>query len=242
MKLLIIVPLFWVFYSSCSRSTQNNDSENSIEKLLSEDKDKFLKESFKHYLVSNGIPLDSKLENKYEAIQRGNLYSNFYLNLTINLPDKWLIDRGVDEYTIIRAIQSDSAFSISLSVNPLVDNDETDFGGNPNTIAHFNNLYNGDYRNSFTRLIKSQTGINPEGLTIQEFKVGTNEFVETSYLIQEQFENEVYYTKMSTFQTIKFNTIYTINYSAPEVFYKPEIIEDVLLNFKIINPNIRGKL
>jgi hypothetical protein len=238
MKFFFLFFLLAIFFMNCSMSSENNVSKKSIEELFSEDKDKFLKESFKNYLVRNRISLDSKLENKFEAIQSGNLYSNFYFNLSIDLPDKWSIDRGVGEYAIIRAIQSDSAISISLNVSPLVDNGKTDLKGNPNTLAYLNELYEGDYRSTISQLIASQSGIEPEEFTIKEFKAGTNDFIETSYLIREHYENEVFYTKMSTFQTIKFNTVYTINYSAPEVFYKTYVIHEILLNFKIINPNI----
>ncbi len=225
--------------TSCSQST--NTDEDSIDRLMEKDKDDYIKRSFKEFLTGEKISLDSKLENEFEIIQPGNLYSNFYYNLTFDLPDDWMVDRGVSEYTILRGIVLDSAMAISLNVSPLIDKKNPLNSKNINTIEHQNEIYNGDYRKSILHTLKSQGGVDAKDLTVNELKIGTNDFIETSYLVEETFENKTYYSKISTFQTNKFNTIYTINYSAPEVFYERQTIENVLLTFKALNPKMGGR-
>lgn len=44
------------------------------------------------------------------------LYSNFKYKFSVDFPDKWLLDRGVSEHTIIRGSQKDSAISFAVNV------------------------------------------------------------------------------------------------------------------------------
>lgn len=218
-----------------TKDTPSN-AEESIDKLMQQDKEKFLKISFKKYLTKVGILANSPMQNEYESLQSGNLYSNYYFNLTIDLPDHWEVDRGVSEYTLIRAFQSDSGITIHLNVQPLLDKFEKKDGSNPNTLSHWDSLHNGDYAGAITYLLKSQGGADIEDLTISETKIGVNEFIVTTYRFKQYYDNEEYYMKTSTYQSVMFNTTYTVSYSAPEFIFDTNIVLSVLNRFKVLNP------
>lgn len=219
-------------------SKPTSSPEESIETLMQQDKDKFLNMSFKNYLTKMGIPLSSPMQNEYESLQTGNLYSNHYFNLTIDLPNNWDTDRGVSEYTLVRAYQADSGITIHLNVQPLLDKFERKDGMNPNTIAHLNSLHNGDYLSAMKHLLKTQGGIDVEDMKLSETRVGVNQFVVTSYSHKQYFEEEPYYMKTATYQCIMYNTTYTISYSSPDFFFDPNLILSVLNRFKMLNPKL----
>lgn len=231
---------------SCSQAptsqTESRDSkpspEESMDVLMEQDEDIFLNISFKKHLSEVGIPLSSPIQNEYESLQPGNLYSNQYFNLTIDLPNDWDVDRGISEYTIIRAYQADLGLTIHLNVQPLLDKFDRMDGTNPNTISYWNSLHNGDYKASMTHLLKSQGGIEAEDLTLTEIKIGTNDFVVTTYRNKQYYEDEPYYMKTSTYQSIMFNTTYTVSYSAPDILFDTLLIINVLNRFKVLNPKL----
>jgi len=202
-----------------------------------EDQAKFLKEPFKRFISGKGISMNSPIQNDYEALQPGNLYSNHYYNLTIDFPDHWQSDRGASEYSVFRAFQADSGLTLYLNVMPLNVSDSGDPVENPNSMEFLNSGHNGDYKRSLVALLQTQSGIKAENIQLKETKLGVLDFVVTTYRNKQFFQDQAYYMNTGLFQTTKYNTTYTVGYSAPEELYDERVALGVLNKFKVLDPS-----
>jgi hypothetical protein len=171
--------------------------------------------------------------NEYESLQNGNLYANYFFKLSLDLPDSWNIDRGVSESTLIRAFRADSGLTMALSAD-LVRSEENYY--------FMNNLFNGDeatlkkLRKDFPKFLKLDNNIEPLDLEIYKTKIGVNTFIVCSFKNIQYFENHNYTHKTTIYQAFKSKIIYTIAYSAPELFFDSVVVKSAVNRFTISNP------
>jgi len=236
MFLLMSVVLYTV---SCHNQKSSPIDPKNIA-LKDVDKDDAFKMSFTEFLKIEKIPLDIAITNKYETILPGNSYTNYYFNITTDLPDTWKIDRGQSEYSIIRALIEDSAMTISVIAVPANikntnQDSHKDFQSSP--IATMNKTF-GDYKNYMVKQITSISNIKPYEFNIHEEKIRNTNYLVYSYKYNETVEGTEYAGKTLGYQTILWGVSYTIEYNAPAIFFNAKVIKSVIYSTNYLSPEL----
>lgn len=204
------------------------------------DKDDAFKMSFKEFLKNEKIAMDLAIPNKYETILPENTYSNYYFNITTDFPDTWKIDRGLSDYSIIRATIEDSAMTVSLIAVPAnvinaKQNSHKDFQSSP--ISTVNQIF-GDYKDYMVKQITSVSNITPYEFNIHEEKIRNTNYLVYSYKYNETVEGNKYAGKTLGYQTILWGVSYTFEYNAPDIFFNAEVIKSVISNTNYLSPEL----
>jgi len=223
---------------SCHSKTSPIDTKNID--LMDLDKADAFKMSFKEFLKKGKVDMEITIPNKYETLLPGNLYSNYYFNLTTDFPDNWKIDRGVSDYSIIRASIEDSAMTIALIAVPAnlknsSEESHEDFQRAPlNTM----NKTFGDYKNYMAEQLNSVSKIKPYDLSMHEEKIRNTNYLVYSYKYNETVEGNKYAGKTLGYQTVLWGVSYTLEYTAPDIFFNLEIIKSAVSNTNYLNPEL----
>lgn len=214
----------FIFITSCFNSKNSNSIETHSSKL-----------PFKAFLKIKNLPVDIEISNEFETIQKGNKYANHYFGVATILPFSWKIDRGVSQFTLIRAFNEEESSSISLMAIPLKVSEglrsidlQKQFQESP--LRTMNSISNGNFRNKLFNEISTST--NTE---ILNFKLGEDFISTTNYL---KFEYE--YVEKSGVYSFDFKTVgyqvvlwgvnYTFSYTAPMIYFNESLIKRSLLN------------
>lgn len=238
----VLLPIFFliIISSGCqveSKSSKEIETQSPLDSI-EKNWDNYGASGFKQHLIKKGIPLESVSQNEFEALQKGNLYSNFWLNFSIDLPDSWAVDRGVSENTVIRSFQRDSAMTFSVNVIPWLESVNLSPGSNPNTMTYYNKSSGGSYENLMIQLLEKKAGIKPIGFEMSEKSIGLNQFVLISYKTKHIENNEEYYMKTSIYQMNKFRMTYTLSFSSPDFLYDEKIAIDIIRSFRASTPKV----
>lgn len=192
---------------------------------------------FVSFLKSKGQSIDIANSNRYETLQIGNKYSNFYFNFKTDLPDNWSLDRGVSLGTVVRAFSADSGSQISFNAFPLNSkNGERKYQDDPLIF-----LKDGDSESYFNVLkkgiIEGTTIQNPYDFKLSRKKISTVDYAVLSYKCNMESEGLELEFTMIQFQTNLWDTVYTILYNSPSIFYNENSILDVLENTAYSKPS-----
>lgn len=230
-RLVYMVLIYTLLLGCSSKGNQGNrdnaaDAEKALPSLkrYQEVKEKLFDGGFQEMLRSKGIGTDQWFHNDYETLQDGNLYVNHYYNLTIDFPDEMQTNRGVNEFSLIRALVSDYGITITLSVIPVTVN----MGENstPNPSIEY-------YRST----LRSGFGIEPEDMKLESVPIGKYKFAGVSYRILQHFPSgNPYYMRTATLNLSMFYNTYSVSYSAPDNIFDMELLVQVLNTFQVINP------
>jgi hypothetical protein len=229
-KYIVIVTILMVFayWSYQNKSSQQKDT--SINGLIKEREVRL-----KKYKSITRVSREAPFKNEYEQLQMGNLYSNYFFNVSIDLPDTWNVDKGVSENTLIRAYQADSGLTIALNVFSIVSEDEYYFA---NKLFNWEKSSLNEFKRQMNFDIKSNYSIVPLELEVYPTKIGTNTFLVTSYKNVEYIEGDTFTRRTLIFTAYKYKYNYTISYSAPEIFYDSTIMISAVNRFTMMNPDI----
>lgn len=191
---------------------------------------------FKQFLKSKNIDLSGKIQNEFEDIQEGNLYSNQILNFSIDLPDNWQVDRGTQPSTVIRAFQRDSAMTLTVNVIKWNEKEEIKKNVNPNTISYLDSINSGNYIENFTELLQGYSRIKPLNVKYYEFHKYNTDFIATTFLSKHVDQDWVFYMKHANYTTTLFNMTYTLTFASLEEFYDEEKLLSIISTFRISQP------
>lgn len=236
---VLIVAVFFLFKLIISQQSKSAKRSNLSEINLSEiDKSKVFEMSFKEMLKKEGNNLDIDLSNKFETLQPGNKYSNHYFSISTKFPDGWSHDRGVGEYAIFRTFEEDSALTIALIVIPIKGEDKNSSSSHllfqEAPLAYLNESFNGDYKGYLLDQFKKSTNLKVYDFKIQEKKVRTTNYVSYSYKFDEVNEDYTVTFINCSYMTIIWGKNVNIGYTAPEVFYDQEVIDDAVFNTNFV--------
>lgn len=200
--------------------TQNKKSVNF-------DPEKHFKESYK-VQKDNG-----KLENTEHIDTIRNIYSNYYFNVGFDAQDNWTIDKGMNDHTIFRTYQKDSAITFMINVIEL----EFDNINNKNIWEIRNENGEIEEDNQFISIIKSQSKSDVMNYNVKKSTLKNNVCIKRSFetLIQDlDFE---YINTNIMYQTIIENKTYTFGLSLPKIYYdlKPEYYENIFRNIYFLH-------
>lgn len=194
--------------------------------------------SFKQVLKDKGLIIDSNFSNSYETLKTGNLYGNSYYKLEADLPDGWSTDRGIAEYTLIRASKVDSQKVISINVVSNKNNSDNEEQTNRYQESPIDEVYNsiGDGTNIKTFLIKNlenHTSIKISDMEVNSEIIGSTNYLVFMYWYSTSLNNKVIEMASYNFQTLLNGNTYTITYVCPKEYKDYKTIESVMrhINF-----------
>ena len=228
-SIYIAVFQFFSMYSYLRNDLFSSEDQPAIEEVEqpTSPSEESIKVPFKRFLKSKGISMDINIQNQYETFQPGNKYSNHYFNVATDFPDNWEVDRGMSEYSLFRAYQSDSALSLAISAVPTEANNE---GGSTfnNPLDRMNSMANGDYKSFLLNQLKRNTTSEIYDFQLSEERIRSDNFLVHSYKYDETVDNMVIPFYSIAYQTILWNVVYTIGYSGPLAFYDQRVMDEVL--------------
>lgn len=212
---------------------QNSGKKNSTPDKFNNARIEFSGTSFKQFLKEQKISLKDPIQNQYEDLQPGNLYSNHWLNFSIDLPDRWEIDRGVQPSSVIRAFQRDSALTFAVGVVKWADKDNKSKGEvNINSIEYLNSTAAGDYKGLMAEFFKEYSGQVPINLEMREVHKPKHDFVLFTYLTRHIDGGEEFFMRTSIYQTSIFGMTYSISYSSLDFLHDDDLASRVLSSFR----------
>lgn len=199
---------------------------------------------WKTFLIENNIDLASEevpKSNKFETFLPKNKYTNNHYGISLDFPDNWNFDRGYAEYTLYRCHQLDSAVVMSLSVissdtesSDEIDSFENQFQRAP--IKTMEKAVKGDYATYMKNQILLQT-TEIDNFTMTEERIRNTNYILTKYKYYETSDDFTIPFVNCSFQTEKGGNTFTFNYSSPEMFYRQDIINEVLFGVNYANFN-----
>lgn len=189
--------------------------------------EKFFKDSYKKQKDIGDLEYSEHLDTLK------NVYSNYYFNVSFDAPDDWNIDNGVNDHTIFRTFQKDSAITFMINViESKIDNIKN---LNIWEIRQNNGAIKED--SLFISIIKSQSKSDVMNYNVKKSTLKNNVCIKRNFetLIQDlDFE---YVGTNIMYQTIIENKTYTFGLSLPKMFYdlKPEYYENIFRNIYFLN-------
>ena len=228
-SIYIVIFQFFSMYSYLQNEFFSSEDQPQLEEVEqpASQSEETIKVPFKSFLKSKGISMDINIQNQYETFQPGNKYSNHYFNVVTDFPDNWEVDRGMSEYSLLRAYQADSALSLAISAVPTESENE---GSNTfnNPLDRMNSMANGDYESFLLDQLKKNTSSDIYDFQLSEEKIRSDNFLVNSYKYDETVDNMAIPFYSISYQTILWNVVYTIGYSGPLAFYDQSVIDEVL--------------
>ena len=224
----------------------NHVNANSEPKLLSPitqiiSQDNPFGKSFKQLLKDDGLSLDLDIPNKFETLLANNKYSNYYFNFSTDFPDNYKMDRGVGPYSILRAIQPDSAITLALLVVP-VDMSKSkrielheSFQAGP--LESFTTLPKGmSYEDVVLKQFQTSTNIKPYNSKMYEKKIRNNNYVFHTYNYDEVVDDLIITFTSYSYLTQNWGNTYSFSLAGPSVFVNKDILDKVVFRTNYIYP------
>lgn len=233
-KWLMIFLILVCVNSSCT--TKNKDAQS---RNLSEIDKEIFNKSFKQILKDKKVNENSISESQYEDLQTGNIYSNYFYNVYADFPDKWICDRGLTEYNILRAFHETTSSTVSLSVvpgeTPSESSETSKFQSSP--ILYLNRGKGKDhYKDVLLRQIKENLRLEPYDFYMTEQKAGATNFLKYKYKVNYEYEKGTLIMETITYQTQLWDLTFTLSYSAPFQVFDPRLIDQVLYSMRFSKP------
>jgi hypothetical protein len=243
-KNIFILTAVILIISTLTNCTSNSTTEKDLSKIDIKDVNKaeLFKISFKEFLKKENISLDVEKPNKYETLQPGNSYTNEYFKITTDFPDWKKIDRGASEFSIFRAINTDSAITVALMAMPIKLKDSS--SAKPHEqfqkfpLKTMNDAFGGDYKKYLMNQMTTLSHVEPYDFIISERKIRSTNYLIYSYKYKETVEGHEIPFIIIGYQTILWGVSYTFQYSSPELFQDAKTIEEVVFRTNYINPEI----
>ena len=202
-----------------------------------ENKIEHTKVGFKELLISEKLSIELDVANKYETVLNGNLYSNYYFNISTDFPDSWKIDRGMSKYSIFRGHIADSGMMIALIVIPTdISKSNESFQTSP--LLTLKNSLGTDYKNIFFNQLVSNSQLDAYNFQIDEEMIRSYNYLKYSYNYYEIVDNEKIVFKAKGYNTFLWGCSFTIMYSAPEVFFNSDVIDNAVFKTNYINSDL----
>lgn len=217
-----------LFFVGCASS----ETEESRLEKFNRARVEYSGTSFKQFLKDQKISLEDPIQNEYEDLQPGNLYSNHWLNFSIDLPDRWEIDRGVQPSSVIRAFQRDSALTMAVGVVKWADDYRAKGEVNINSIEYLNSTAQGDYKSFMAEFFKEYSGQVPINFEMREVRKPKHDFVLFTYLTRHIDGGEEFFMRTSIYQTSIFGMTYSISYSSLDFLHDDDFASKVLNSFR----------
>lgn len=155
------------------------------------------------------------------------IYSNFKYGFSMDFPDKWSIDRGVAEHTVIRAVEKDSLITFSISV--------IEVDGNNSNISIWTVWDKAGLKMKELYLKNCRRAVNSKIYNFESRKTYIDNWkaieMKINY-IQKSMDAE-YEVQGIAYQIIKGLNTYTIGIQIPKIFYdiNPERYDELFFNF-----------
>lgn len=213
-----------VLASSC---VQNKNYDNPV-KLKA-------KLPFKTFLKSKKISIEINVPNEFETFQSENKYANYYFGVSTILPLDWKIDRGVSEFTLIRAVNEQESSSMTMMAIPIeiidsakAEENQRKYSESP--LKTMNSIANGDFRKKMYEEVSASTNTKLSNFKVGEVFIGTTNYLKFEYEFDNKFENESFAFKTIGYQVILWGVNYTISYTAPLKYFDDNLIRQSLMN------------
>lgn len=194
---------------------------------------------FKEFLKSQKLSVDIEMSNEFETIQKGNKYANHYFGVATILPNSWKIDRGVSQFTLIRAFQEQESSSITLIAIPIEVSDglrseelQQQFKKSP--LRTMNSISNGNFRDKLFNETSASTNTEILNFKLGEEFISTTNYLKWEYEFVERSDEYSFDFKTVGYQVILWGVNYTISYTAPKIYFNESLIKQSLLNTSFI--------
>jgi len=162
---------------------------------------------FKTFLKSKRISIEVDIPNEFETFQSDNKYANYYFGVSSILPFDWKIDRGVSEFTLIRAVDAKESSSMTIIAIPIeisdsVKAEEYQRKYSESPLKTMNSIANGDFRKKMYDEVSASTNTKLSNFKVGEEFVGTTNYLKYEY----EFDNKLG-DKTFAFKTIGYQVI-----------------------------------
>jgi hypothetical protein len=192
--------------------------------------------SFRKFLVQKNIDKNLGVQNEYETLNEEHFYSNHYFNFSTKLPKNYTLDRGNEEYTIIRGLDTLTSSTVHISVTPISKTGTGYLKFQSSPMKYIDEVFGVNFKEIILNTFKTKTTIEVLNFDVSESKVRTTNYViytvqyeETYDSIQIPFVNVQYVTYL-------WGNLFTISYTSPEVLFDPKILSEVLVQTNYIEP------
>ena len=199
--------------------------------LNSEAKEKSNLISFREFLVQNNIKKDLKTQNKFETLNDENSYSNHYFNFSTRFPISYSLDRGNEEFTVLRGFDTLTSATVSVNVRPLKLNHD-EFQKAPLTLME--KIYEGNYRNYVLETFASNANIEITELEISEHKIRSTNYIVTTARYEETYDSINIPIALVSYSTYDWGNYFTFSYTTPEMFFDSKMFSDILIQTNYI--------
>ena len=213
-----------VLASSCVQNT-NSDNPVKIKAKL----------PFKTFLKSKNISIEVDIPNEFETFQRENKYANYYFGVSTILPLDWKIDRGVSEFTLIRAVNEQESSSMTMLAIPIEISDSAKAEENQRKYSEsplktMNSIANGDFRKKMYDEVSASTNTKLSNFKVGEEFIGATNYLKFEYEFVNKLEGNSFAFKTIGYQVILWGVNYTISYTAPLEYFDDNLIKQSLIN------------
>lgn len=196
---------------------------------------------FKAFLKSKKLSIEVEIPNEFETLQKGNKYANYYFGLATIFPDKWKIDRGASEFTIMRAYDDQKSSTFSLLAIPFETSDsvyanELQRKYIESPFKLMNSITNGSYEKKLLSEISANTNTKISNFKMNEEWIAATNYLKYEYEFINKFEGNSYAFKTIDYQVLMWGVTFTFSYTAPVKYFDEEIIKKCLMNTNFIKP------
>lgn len=197
------------------------------------------KSPFKAFLKSNNISMDIDVPNKFETLQPGNKYSNYYFGVNSMFPKDWGHDRGQSEYSLFRALNLAKSSVIALIAIPTENQPSNSlvekFQESP--MRTMNQSSGGDYKKKLYEEFSQNTNMKISNFSLSEEFIASTNYLKYEYEFYLVSEGSKKAYKTLGYQVIQRNVTFTILYTTPVKYFEKENILLCLQNtfYKYVN-------
>lgn len=99
----------------------------------------------------------------------------------------------------------------------------------------------GDYGKYTKKQLTTQLGKDIIDFKLSETSIGSLKYLVTEYRFKQEINDFEYYMCVKNLTIQKWDHTYQIAYSAPDKYYNPNILKNVAMTFRLMNPKALNK-
>jgi hypothetical protein len=193
--------------------------------------------SFRKFLVDNNLDKNLNVQNEFETLNKDNFYSNHYFKFSTKFPKNYILDRGNEEFTILRGMDSLTSSTVYIGVTPISNSKSSheDFQNSPS--EYVDKIFGGDFKQSILNTFSNRTTVKVLDLDVSEHKVRSTNYVVSTVKFEETYDSIQVPFVTVQYVTYLWGNLFLISFTSPEVLFDPKILSDIVLHTNYLNPN-----
>lgn len=171
---------------------------------------------------------ENKKSNDYYD-KTNNIYSNYKYNISFKVPEKWVVDKGMSEHTILRTYDADSSNSFTINVIESEYNVEEPFWKtyDRNSV---------EIEKKYKTMLETQLNTNIKNYTIEKSFIKNFQSLKRKLEFTRKDQDYEYEIVTIIQQVVKGNLTYTFSLNIPKMFYdkNPQHYNKLFLNLHFL--------